>query len=264
MEYLSPPPPGSISAALFDFDGTISTLRRGWEQVMTPLMIDMIAGDTPADQALEDEVREYIDQSTGIQTIYQMKWLAEAVKRHGRSKNMICDPWVYKAEYNRRLMLTVEQRKLSVISGAVAPTDYMMAGSEALLAALCQRGVRLYVASGTDDSDVKKEVNALGLAGYFEKIAGAPAGAEGCSKEAVMAELLRDMPGQGLCVIGDGKVEISLGKQAGARTLGLAGDEETRRGVDPVKRARLITAGADAITGDFEQLDEILSFMGHA
>ena len=69
-----------IKAALFDFDGTISTLRYGWESVMEPLMLEMITGGGPADDELVSEVRDYIDQSTGIQTYYQMLWLAETVK----------------------------------------------------------------------------------------------------------------------------------------------------------------------------------------
>ena len=30
-----------IKAVLFDFDGTISTLRYGWEKVMEPLMLEI-------------------------------------------------------------------------------------------------------------------------------------------------------------------------------------------------------------------------------
>ena len=71
-----------LKAALFDFDGTISTLRHGWEEVMEPLMLEMIAGPTQIDEKLIAEVREYIDQSTGIQTYYQMKWLADTVKKY--------------------------------------------------------------------------------------------------------------------------------------------------------------------------------------
>ena len=37
MEYLTNErPAGSVRAVLFDFDGTISTLRCGWEEVMQP------------------------------------------------------------------------------------------------------------------------------------------------------------------------------------------------------------------------------------
>ena len=70
------------------------------------------------------------------------------------------------------------------------------------------------------------------------------------------------LQGADFAVIGDGKVEIRLGQEAGARTVGLASDEEHLRGINPVKRERLIKAGADVITGDFENRDELLAFLG--
>ena len=244
-----------VSTVLFDFDGTISTLRYGWESVMEPLMTELLGGDSGA------FVRTYIDESTGIQTIHQMKWLAEQIKlRYGSA----ADPWEYKAEYNRRLMETVSKRRASLQDGSAEREDYLMAGSVALLEYLHGRGVALYVASGTDDPDVKAEVEALGLTKYFLRIAGAPLGEENCSKEDVIRALLHSgIPGNRLAVVGDGKVEIAIGRENGARTLGIASDEEVRSGVNPVKRERLVKAGADAIAGDFSESEELaIFFMG--
>jgi hypothetical protein len=38
-------PSGRIKHAVFDHDGTISTLRQGWEEIMAPVMIKAILGD---------------------------------------------------------------------------------------------------------------------------------------------------------------------------------------------------------------------------
>ena len=259
-------PRAPVRAVLLDFDGTISTLRHGWEAVMKPLMLEMISGGTDWDAALEREVDAYIDESTGIQTIQQMKWLAETATSRGRNPRASADPWWYKAEYNRRLMERVQKRLDDLNRGRVPREDFLIAGSDAFLAALRQRGVRLYVASGTDDPDVKNEAAALGVAPYFAQISGAPVGSESCSKETVIARLLREegLRGDDFAVIGDGKVEIRLGREAGARTLGLATDEDRLRGVNPVKRARLVAAGADAIAGDFLDLTALLRFLGLA
>ena len=99
-----------VKAVLFDFDGTVSTLRCGWESVMKPLMLEMISGGKGWDAALENEVDAYIDESTGIQTIYQMKWLAETVHARGMNPGAPTDPWWYKGEYNRRLMENIRKR----------------------------------------------------------------------------------------------------------------------------------------------------------
>ena len=252
-----------VRAVLFDFDGTVSTLRCGWEAVMKPLMLEMISGGKPYDEALEKEVEAYISDSTGIQTIHQMKWLATTVHERGNNPTASDDPWWYKAEYNRRLMENVSTRVARLTAGEVSPCEYLIKGSEEFLQALCERGVRLYVASGTDHPDVCAEAEALGLRKYFTSIAGAPVGEENCSKEKVMAQLLgaENLHGDEVAVIGDGKVEIRLGKEAGARTIGLATNERDG-GVDPIKRERLIKAGADIIAGDFTEKEALLAFLG--
>lgn len=241
-----------VRAVLFDFDGTISTLRHGWEKIMEPLMVELLGEES------REMILSYIDESTGIQTIFQMKWLAQEVtKRHGAA----LDPWEYKAEYNRRLMEMVADRRKQLSSGQIPREDYMIAGSEKILQALKNMGVELYIASGTDDPDVKAEVEALGLTGYFTKIAGAPLGKESCSKENVIRDLLSGgIPGEELAVVGDGKVEIMVGKESGARTIGLATNEEARQGIDPIKRPRLEKAGADIIAGDFLEHDKLMRF----
>ena len=245
-----------------DFDGTISTLRWGWDKVMRALMLEMIAGAAEPDEALKRKVDQYLDESAGIQTIFQMKWLAGQVREYGRIDDPPEDPWWYKDRYNERLMEQVQGRVHRAAAGA--RKDYLMAGVEDFLQALKDRGVPCYVASGTDDEDVRREAGVLGVDGYFARIAGAPRRAEGCAKEAALKMLVEQsaVAGRDIAVIGDGRVEIALGRTIGARTLGLASDEALRQGVDGVKRARLIKAGAHAIAGDYRQLTAMLIWLG--
>lgn len=262
MEILNQWSGARIHAVLLDFDGTISTLRCGWEEVMGPLMVEILAACGKETEAeLVPLVDAYIDVSTGIQTIFQMKWLAQQVAQRG---GVPLDPWEYKEEYNRRLMQRVADKKQALLDGKEKPEQYLMAGSVEFLQALKARGVRCYVASGTDHPDVVAEARALGVDGYFNEIAGAPLRQENCSKETVLKRLMQDygLHGDQVAVVGDGKVEIMLGKQAGALALGLASDEKARQGINPVKRERLIRAGADVIMGDFLELDQILAMMG--
>lgn len=251
-----------VASVLFDFDGTISTLRCGWEKIMEPLIVEVLLPYWKEDTAaLEDMAKAYVNESTGIQTIFQMKWLAEQVALMGGQP---LDPWDYKDEYNRRLMLEIEKKKQHLFDGTEKPDDYLMAGSVAFLQALKEHGVQILVASGTDHPDVVTEAKALGVFDYFDELAGAPLREESCSKEAVLRRLIHEhhLEGSQVAVIGDGKVEIALGKQAGALALGLASDEYARCGVNPVKRERLLRAGADVIIGDFTEKDEILHLMG--
>jgi phosphoglycolate phosphatase-like HAD superfamily hydrolase len=250
-----------IKAAIFDFDGTISTLRQGWEQVMRPLMSEMI-NPYGNDDELEKLIDQYIDESTGIQTIFQMQWLVKKIKEYGKNFS-VHDEWWYKDEYNLRLMQSVKTRLSDLMQGKLNPTDFMIKGSKAVLQRLKASNVDLYVASGTDNEDVVNEVKTLGLYDYFSGIAGAPYRKTECSKDAVIRNLIdnKKLKGESLLVIGDGKVEIMLGKEAGALTLGAATDEVKRYGVNEIKRQRLIKAGADAITGDFSNENELAEWL---
>ena len=248
---------GLPDAAVLDFDGTISKLRAGWERVMEPLMCENIPGGADEVRML---VRRYIDESTGIQTIFQMRWLAEEIARRGGTP---ADPWAYKDEYNRRLMREVARRRAAVADGTESAADYLVPGAREFLSALHARGVRLYAASGTDEEDVRAEAAVLGVDSFFEEIAGAARATDRCSKEAVLRRLVQ--PGKRLLVVGDGKVEIALGREAGALTLGIASVDAPGYGGDeynPQKFARLARAGAHAAAPNFREREEIFSWIG--
>ena len=72
----------------------------------------------------------------------------------------------------------------------------------------------------------------------------------------------KNLPGEALLLVGDGKVEIALGAECGAFTIGAATNEEALEGVNPIKRERLIKVGADIIIGDFQNLPELKAWLG--
>jgi phosphoglycolate phosphatase-like HAD superfamily hydrolase len=258
---------GKVKAVLFDFDGTLSTLRAGWEGTMFPLFKEAIAGDRELTSIesteLDQEIAAYIDQSTGIQTIYQMQWLAEKVKEKGWNP-VVKGEWEYKAEYNKLLLLKVGERITGLQKGAYRPEDFLVKGAEKLLELLHQQAIPMYIASGTDHPDVVNEAEVLGVRDYFKEIAGAPVGRADCSKEKVIRDLLAqgNFQGEGLVVIGDGKVEIRLAKENGALALGLASDEDKREGLNAIKMERLQAAGADRIAGDFTDTAMWMRWLG--
>ena len=76
---------GLIRYALFDFDGTLSLIREGWQGIMIPMMVEILV-QTPhhePEQALTGAVEELIGRTTGIQTIYQMIQLCEEIRQRG-------------------------------------------------------------------------------------------------------------------------------------------------------------------------------------
>lgn len=243
-----------VRYALFDFDGTISTLRQGWEDVMLPLMLEFIAGPQAVSSRLEEKVRSYIDRSTGIQTIEQMIWLVDTAAKEMLNPHPPRDPWECKSVYTQRLHTYIKDRRKNLQEGVRAAEQFMVAGSRLWLEFLCGNEIELYLASGTDEEDVRYEAGLLQVDHFFREIAGARPYITDCAKEKVIRMLLdeHNVPPAELVIFGDGPVEISIGKQIGARTVGLASDEKLRAGIDPRKKSRLEKAGADIIIGDFQ------------
>lgn len=112
-----------VKVAIFDFDGTISTLRCGWEQVMEEIMLNRLLPSGIAKEDLLQHIRDYIDESTGIQTIFQMEWLAEQVQNLCHTEPL--DPWAYKDEYNVALLEMVNRRIRQLETGEVDPEAFL-------------------------------------------------------------------------------------------------------------------------------------------
>jgi phosphoglycolate phosphatase-like HAD superfamily hydrolase len=254
---------GHVRHALFDFDGTLSVIRRGWEQVMIPLMVEMICGGHSLPPGVEAEVADYVDRSTGILTIKQMQWLEQAVRRY-ELVDAVQNAREYKRIYNERLLHPVRER-LARMDGSQAARDRLMiAGAHAFLEGLTRHGVVLYLASGSDHPYVVEEAEVLGVAALFEgRIYGARDDDEAHDKARVIEEILTThrLEGEALLVVGDGPVEIGHAKAHGAVALGVASDEERGQGLDGRKRARLLVAGADLLVTDFLRHEALVDLL---
>jgi phosphoglycolate phosphatase len=254
---------GRICFALFDFDGTISLIREGWQGVMTPMMVEVLL-DTPhheSEAELTRVVTEFVTRLTGKQTIYQMLQLAEEVKERGGTP---LDPLDYKHEYLRRLWTRIGDRVADLKAGRKSPDDFIVPGVLELLAALRDRDVTCYLASGTDHPYVLDEAGVLGLPAYFgDHIYGALDDYQSFSKRMVIERILREnrLAGPELVAFGDGFVEIEDTKTVGGIAVGVASNEATRQGIDAWKRDRLIQAGADLIIPDFREHEALVNYL---
>ncbi len=256
---------GSISHVVFDFDGTISLIRDGWQNVMVPMMVEFIQTGTDTSETpeqLEAIVVEFVDRLTGKQTIYQMIQLSEEIsKRGGVTKN----PLDYKDEYNRRLLPIVEQRTAGLAAATLSPETLRVPKSLEFLKRLrAKQGLTCYLASGTDIEFVQKEAELLNVASYFDGgIFGALREYKKFSKAMVIQKILTDfrITGGELLIIGDGYVEIENAKAVGAIAVGVASVEDNIYNMNANKRQRLIRAGADIIIPDFRDGEKLLEYL---
>jgi len=264
IEILRPDlPRGRFRGVLFDFDGTLSLIREGWPQVMIPMMVDVLreTGTSETERELEAAVEDFVMRLNGRQTIYQMIQLVDEVCKRGGKP---LEPLQYKHRYHDLLMQRVRGRIDDLESGKAAPENWTVPGSHALLHNLRERGVALYLASGTDVAFVQREVALLGLEPYFAgHIYGALDNYQNFSKKMIVDKILgeNNLSGPELLGFGDGFVEIEEVRRAGGVAVAVASDEVARRGVNQWKRNRLIDAGADIVIPEYRKHERLLNWL---
>lgn len=256
---------GRISHAVFDFDGTISLLRKGWETVMEEVMLGCICGGHEPGPEIVDRVRRYIRDSSGEQTIVQMEALANMVREYGLvPEDMMLDAGGYKRIYNECLMLPVSHRVSEMESGKETLDGFMVKGSLSFCRKLSERGTTMYLVSGTDSEDVINEAARLKASRFFMGgIYGAVGSVKEYSKDKTIRRILQEhrLAGEELAVFGDGPVEIRDAKRNGAIAVGVASDENKGYGWNEEKMERLARAGCDIMVPDFSEDDELLDYL---
>lgn len=266
IDVLSPDTPrGSFKYAVLDFDGTISLIREGWQQIMIPYFTDEMAntpkGKSIPREQLEEDARDFIFVNTGKQTIYQCIELAERIEKLGKTPE---DPQAYKDEYHRRLLERIDNRLKGLEDGSLNPRDLVVPGSFELLQNLKERGVELYLASGTDEYYVMKETSLLGVTPFFgDHIYGAQRDYKTFSKKMVIDRIIKenDLHGSELLGFGDGYVEIENIKSVGGFACGVASNEAKRCGWDDWKVERLSRSGADILIPDFTDTGKLMKYL---
>ncbi len=264
LEVLNPDlPRGHFRSVLFDFDGTLSLIREGWPQVMIPMMVEELrrTGTRETDAELTAAVEDFVMRLNGRQTIYQMIQLAEEVRRRGGQPR---EPLEYKHRYHDLLMERIRGRLEALAEGRATPEEWTVPGSHAFLQALRERGLTLYLASGTDVKFVRHEAELLGLTPYFGgHIYGALDDYQSFSKQMIIARMLKEegLHGRELLGFGDGFVEIEEVKKVGGVAVAVASDEVKRAGVNAWKRNRLVAAGADLVIPDYRCRGQLLAYL---
>lgn len=276
------PPQIAIKHALFDFDGTVSMLRDGWQDVMIPLMLehlyatpveqqrltDLMACGMNADaatyqvkQALEVSIIDYIDLLTGKETIFQMQRLAEEIQRRGAQPLL---PLAYKKEYYRRLDPIVNTRIAQLKQGQLTTEQLRVPQSIHFLHVLRQQQVKLYLASGTDESYVKSEATLLELTPLFNGgIWGAQDNYQTFNKALAIQTIIQqnNLAGHEILVMGDGCVEMECARQYAGIAIGVYTEEGNHYNMNKRKRERLIQAGAHLVMPDFAHYHHLVQYL---
>ena len=251
---------GRARVVLFDFDGTLSLIRAGWMDVMVPMMVEILldqkTGET--EEQLRAIVEDFVGRLTGKQTMYQTIALADEVRKRGGTP---LEPLEYKKRYLDLLWERIKGRVAELENGQAPPEKYMVPGSKPLLESLKERGLKMYLASGTDQVFMRKEAELLGLTRYFDGgVYGALDDYKSFSKAILIQRIISsaECGGDEFLGFGDGYVEIENVKQVGGVAVGVATDEPECRKVNQWKRDRLAGVGADFIIPNFLAREQLM------
>jgi phosphoglycolate phosphatase len=131
-----------------------------------------------------------------------------------------------------------------------------------LLDGLRARGLKMYLASGTDQEYMRHETRLLGIYEYFDGgVFGALDDYKSFSKKILIQRILHsaEFAGHEFLGFGDGYVEIENVKEVGGVAVGVATDEPDCAGVDAWKRNRLVGVGADFIVPHYGETEALLA-----
>ena len=253
---------GPIRHAVFDFDGTLSLIRAGWQDVMLGLCVEELVKipETENRNNLTRICNDFITQLTGRQTIYQMMRLTEEIAQRG---GVPLEPLEYKWHYLKRLQTKIAHRLADLEQGAEKDA-YQVCGSTELLDDLAHRGTICYLASGTDEQFVISEAKLLGIDHYFaDRIYGARDDYQSFSKQMLLERIRaeHDVREDEMAVFGDGYVEIECARSVGGIAVGIASLETGERGWDVWKKERLLAAGAQILVPDWRESALLMSFL---
>ena len=255
-------PRGRYRAVLFDFDGTLSLLREGWPGVMVDMMVEALVqtGATEPEAELAVLVEEFVMALNGRPAIFQMARLVEEIRSRGGTPHLPAD---YLREYDTRLLKVVRERYLEIEEGRVPPARWAVPGSHDMLEAFGERGLNLYLASGTHLKHVRFEADLLELSPFFGREINAPDGDDTAfSKRGVIERILAEnnIRGEELLGFGDGVVEIEEVRRVGGTAVAVASDMEPGV-VNRWKRDRLVSAGADVVIPDYQRHEDLFDWL---
>jgi phosphoglycolate phosphatase len=259
-------PRGRYKAVLFDFDGTLSLLREGWSGIMGTMMVEALVrtgtGETEAELAVL--VDDFVMALNGRPAIFQMARLVEEIRARGGTPDL---PAAYLRQYDERLLRVVRERVADIRAGRTAPEQWAVPGSHPFLASLRDRGVMLYLASGTLLKHVRPEADLLKLSRFFGSEIHAPESDDSAfSKRGVVERILTDssLRGEELLAFGDGVVETEEVRRVGGTAVAVASDLPPGS-VNHWKRDRLVAAGADLVIPDYRHPDQLVGWLidGH-
>ena len=252
---------------LFDLDGTISLMRGGWSELMLSIFLSEIPRlPGESESKLSAMLSDDMMRQNGKPTVFQFIRFNERLKERGAN---LIEPESATEEFVCRLRLVTDRRRDAVLKGERSVESVLVPGTLKILSLLRDRGLELWLASGTDEKIVSPEMDELGLRKFFgDKIFSYR---PGFSKVQVIQKIMsqQGMTAEQLVAFGDGYVEMNETAKIGGFPIAVASDEswidvlpyQGSGRINSFKDSLLVEAGARMVIPDYSEAELLVNLI---
>ena len=254
IEYLDKPEIDKIKCVILDYDGTLTSFRKGQEFILYPYARDCIDKNHRAETnpELEKDLQYFVAHAGGTNPQQLMKRLADLIEKYtGKSESVD----FYIKDYGAIFNGEIEKR----VDGFDEDCEqYVISGVRELLDFLESKSVLNYVVTGSCDKAVSRELNKLEMSKYFEKVYGANVRTVGNHKQEAIKKIMADhqLKEGEVLIVGDGSTEMRAAQKLNLPSLGIASDEHNG-GLCPVKKEMLLDIGVHVLIADYQNFEDV-------
>lgn len=260
FEVLNKPAVSSIRCVVLDYDGTLTTLRKGWDVILTDYANRRINPYNKPCEGLDEAILHLTDHAGGTTPKQLMSRLVNLMKQMKlQPENEIQSIEYYAKEYADHFQEKIDER---VKNFSTTSESYVIESVRPMLDFLSTRKTINYVVTGSCENAVKDELHKLQMINYFEDVYGATLEMEGNLKLNAMNEIMarHSVKPCEILIIGDGSTEIRAASELQLPAIGIASNEHDG-GLCEKKRDLLKGLGANAIIADYSGFQNVWDWL---
>jgi phosphoglycolate phosphatase len=221
--FVSRDPSTALVGVLFDKDGTLIDFDLTWGPAVHAMIHALAGGDAARVQAQADALHFSVEERRFLIT---SPLVAGSTADYGRR-------W---ADALGRSDLEALKREIDLLSAAESLKALTPIGEPAaVLAALRAMGLRLGVATNDSEQSARRQIEALGLGGHVEFVAGYDSGHGGKPNPGMVlafARFLKAEPSQ-IVMVGDSLYDLDCARAAGAVAVAVLSGPAERGALEP-------------------------------
>ena len=258
FEVREKPEISQIKCVVLDYDGTLTTLRKGWDKILSAYAREKVnPGSLEKIPELEEKLLHLTDHAGGTTPKQLMSRLVAIIDHFGFVKAAPID--FYAKEYADHFNEQINDR---VSNFHIDGESYVINGVRPMLKFLDEKKTINYVVTGSCTHAVTDELNKLLLDNHFKRVYGASLETIGNLKEDAIREIMdrHSLNNHEVLIVGDGSTEIKAADTLNLPSIGIASDEHSG-GLCQRKRSNLLDLGAHVIIHDYSDFDKLWDWL---